>query len=152
MDGEGPGIGLEADPDKTSVNRFALARTHLQTLRQTIELEIPAQRELFEPDLLRAETCIFQLFRAPLTNEGEPEEATEFADPPDGDALREELQAILKRVSDLVEIYLVYLAFSTISACLDHDNSLTWPQNSVPETGTDNWLSRSLRALRDAVG
>ena len=90
------GIGLEADPDKTSVNRFALARTHLQTLRQTIELEIPAQRD------------IFQLFRAPLTNEGEPEEATEFADPPDGDALREELQAILKRVSDLVEIYLVY--------------------------------------------
>ena len=102
------GIGLEADPDKASVNRFALARAHLQTLRQTIELEIPAQRELFEPDLLRAETCIFQLFRAPLSKEGEPEEATEFADPPDGDALREELQAILKRISDLVEIYLVY--------------------------------------------
>ena len=102
------GVGLEADPDKTSINRFALARTHLQTLRQTIELEIPAQRELFEPDLLRAETCIFQLFRAPLTNEGEPEEPTEFADPPDGDVLREELQAILKRISDLVEIYLVY--------------------------------------------
>ena len=32
------------------------------------------------------------LFRAPLTNEERAEEATEFADPPDGDALREELK------------------------------------------------------------
>jgi hypothetical protein len=102
------GAGIPADPSKKVVNRFALARTHLQTLRQTVELELPDQRELLEPDLLRAETCIFQLFRAPVSDTESDQEPTEFADPPDGDEIREELQAILKRISDLVEIYLVY--------------------------------------------
>ena len=102
------GAKISADPSKKVVNRFALARTHLQTLRQTIELDLPEQRELLEPDLLRAETCIFQLFRAPLSETDGKEEPTEYADPPDGDEIREELQAILKRISDLVEIYLVY--------------------------------------------
>ena len=103
-----PDVGIPADPANRGVNRFALARTHLQTLRQTIDLELPDQRQLLEPDLLRAETCLFQLFRAPMSAPDTTEDPTEFADPPDGDALREELQAILKRISDLVEIYLVY--------------------------------------------
>lgn len=103
-----PGVDIPADPNRPSANRFALARTHLQTLRQTIELELPDQRALLEPDLLRAETCIFQLFRAPVSDAAEQDDAVEFADPPDGDELRDELQAILKRISDLVEIYLVY--------------------------------------------
>ena len=103
-----PDIHVSADPSQAPVNRFAIARTHLQTLRQTVELELPEQRELLEPDLLRAETCLFQLFRAPLSEVGAKDGPTIFADPPDGDALREELQDILKRISDLVEIYLVY--------------------------------------------
>ena len=81
------GAAIPADPSKKVVNRFALGRI-FRRLDRPLSLSSPEQRELLEPDLLRAETCIFQLFRAPLSESEGQEEPTDYADPPDGDEIR----------------------------------------------------------------
>ena len=100
--------GMSADPNAVTQNQLSHALSHLQDIRQALRLDTPELAITFEAELRHAETLILNLFDKPQLIDVDgaetdiPHEALNIPE------LKAELQSILRRLTELLEIHLVY--------------------------------------------
>ena len=97
-----------ASPKGTSKSQLTHALNHLKSIRRSLKLEVPQLAETLEPDLRRAETAILHLFEKPQLIDIDGKESDLDQEEPDIAALKAELQSILRTITELLELHLVY--------------------------------------------